>query len=130
MFLTVKPGDPVIDSFVSGDGKFGFVEMRTIQEATNALSMTVLLSLFGSCVDVYIARLMWLCMRLPLPSSVSQCLRSSASQCLRSSASQRLRSSASQRLRSSASQRLRSSASQRLRSSASQRLRGLSARGE
>lgn len=40
MFLTVKPGDPVIDSFVSGDGKFGFVEMRTIQEATNALSMT------------------------------------------------------------------------------------------
>ena len=31
MFLTVKPGDPVIDSFVSGDGKFGFVEMRTIQ---------------------------------------------------------------------------------------------------
>jgi hypothetical protein len=40
MFLTVKPGEPVIDSFVSGDGKFGFVEMRTIQEATNALSMT------------------------------------------------------------------------------------------
>ena len=24
-------GEPVIDSFVSGDGKFGFVEMRTIQ---------------------------------------------------------------------------------------------------
>ena len=40
MFLTVKPGEPVIDSFVSSDGKFGFVEMRTIQEATNALSMT------------------------------------------------------------------------------------------
>ncbi|KAJ1480731.1 hypothetical protein T484DRAFT_1809665 [Baffinella frigidus] len=40
MFLTVKPGDPVIDSFVSTDGKFGFVEMRTIQEASNALSMT------------------------------------------------------------------------------------------
>jgi len=40
MFLTVKPGEPVIDSFVSGDGKFGFVEMRTVQEATNALSMT------------------------------------------------------------------------------------------
>lgn len=38
--LTVKPGEPVIDSFVSSDGKFGFVEMRTIQEATNALNMS------------------------------------------------------------------------------------------
>ena len=31
VYKTVKPGEPVIDSFVSGDGKFGFVEMRTIQ---------------------------------------------------------------------------------------------------
>mmetsp|Transcript_9676 Transcript_9676/g.22337 ORF Transcript_9676/g.22337 Transcript_9676/m.22337 type:complete len:583 (+) Transcript_9676:120-1868(+) len=38
--LIVKAGDPVIDSFVSTDGKFGFVEMRTVQEATNALSMS------------------------------------------------------------------------------------------
>eukprot|EP00961_Rhodomonas_salina_P174565 2354622-Rhodomonas_salina.1 len=38
--LTVKPGDPVIDSFLSTDGKFGFVEMRTVAEANNALAMT------------------------------------------------------------------------------------------
>ena len=31
IYIIVKPGEPVIDSFVSGDGKFGFVEMRTIQ---------------------------------------------------------------------------------------------------
>ncbi len=38
--LVVKPGDPVIDSFLSTDCKFGFVEMRTIAEANNALAMS------------------------------------------------------------------------------------------
>jgi len=38
--LLVKPGEPVIDSFVSGDCKFGFVEMRTVTEANNAMQMS------------------------------------------------------------------------------------------
>jgi RNA recognition motif-containing protein len=38
--LVVKPGDPVVDSFLSQDGKFGFIEFRTIQEANNALAMS------------------------------------------------------------------------------------------
>ena len=40
MALVVMPGEPVIDVFVSSEGKFGFVEMRTIAEASNALLMT------------------------------------------------------------------------------------------
>ena len=40
LHLVVKAGDPVVDTFVSTDGKFGFVEMRTIAEANNALSMS------------------------------------------------------------------------------------------
>jgi len=38
--LTVRPGNCVIDSFLSGEGKFGFVEFRTVQEATQALTLT------------------------------------------------------------------------------------------
>lgn len=38
--LTVKAGDPVIDSFLSTDCKFGFVEFRTVAEANNALAMS------------------------------------------------------------------------------------------
>ena len=38
--LVVKEGEPVIDSFVSSDGKFGFVEMRTVAEASNAMAMS------------------------------------------------------------------------------------------
>ncbi|EKX41532.1 hypothetical protein GUITHDRAFT_112506 [Guillardia theta CCMP2712] len=38
--LVVKPGDPCIDSFLSGDGNFGFVEMRTVAEANNAMALS------------------------------------------------------------------------------------------
>jgi hypothetical protein len=34
MGLTVKPGDPVLDVFVAADGKFGFIELRTVQVET------------------------------------------------------------------------------------------------
>jgi hypothetical protein len=34
MGLTVKPGDPVLDVFVAADGKFGFIELRTVQVKT------------------------------------------------------------------------------------------------
>ena len=36
-------GEPVIDSFVSGDGKFGFVEMRTIQVCDLSIRLFVYL---------------------------------------------------------------------------------------
>jgi len=32
LLLVVKVGEPVIDTFLSSDGKFGFVEMRTVAE--------------------------------------------------------------------------------------------------
>ncbi|KAJ1471454.1 hypothetical protein T484DRAFT_3519459 [Baffinella frigidus] len=38
--LTVKPDVPIIDSFLSQEGKFGFLEFRTMTEANNALALT------------------------------------------------------------------------------------------
>ena len=38
--LVVKEGEPVIDWLVSSDGKIGFVEMRSVAEASNAIAMS------------------------------------------------------------------------------------------
>jgi hypothetical protein len=51
LLLVVKVGEPVIDTFLSSDGKFGFVEMRTVAEATNALHMSGI-TFFGRVIRV------------------------------------------------------------------------------
>ena len=38
--LTVKPGESIVDCFLSQEGKFGFIEFRTIAEANNSLALT------------------------------------------------------------------------------------------